>query len=134
MQCVPTERDAYDRLLAHCSVNGIDLSTWSAASGWSWAFVRYSDRLLPEEQAARAQKLRTWAANDVQAPWENRQSRWGVAAQTASDGCPVKGNISPSGEKIYHVAWNGQFYDRTKIGTGKGERWFCSEAEAIAAG
>jgi len=33
--CVSTERDAYDRLLAHCSVNGMDLSAWSAASGWS---------------------------------------------------------------------------------------------------
>jgi len=89
---------------------------------------------VPEEQAARAKRLGIWAAKDVQAPWEYRQSRWDVAAQTAPDGCPIKGNISRSGEKIYHVPWNGQFYDRTKIDTSKGERWFCSEADAIAAG
>ncbi len=32
------------------------------------------------------------------------------------------------------VAPGGQYYDRTKIDPSKGERWFCSEAEAIAAG
>jgi hypothetical protein len=27
-----------------------------------------------------------------------------------------------------------QHYDRTKISPAKGERWFCTEAEAVAAG
>ena len=50
------------------------------------------------------------------------------------DDCRIKGNISTqSGERIYHVP-GGQFYDRTGITTSKGERWFCSEAEARAAG
>jgi hypothetical protein len=49
-------------------------------------------------------------------------------------GCSIKGNISyNSGEKIYHVV--GQtFYDDTIISPDKGERWFCSEEEAVAAG
>lgn len=46
--------------------------------------------------------------------------------------CLIKGNIS-SGGKIYHMP-GGQFYDRTVIDTSKGEKWFCSEAEAQAAG
>lgn len=38
-----------------------------------------------------------------------------------------------SGERIYHVP--GQpYYDETRIDTAKGERWFCSEAQARAAG
>ena len=46
----------------------------------------------------------------------------------------IKGNISLStGEKIYHVP-GGEFYDRTVIDEAKGERWFCTEAEAVAAG
>ena len=44
----------------------------------------------------------------------------------------IKGNISGNG-RIYHMP--GQYdYARTRINTGKGERWFCSEAEARAAG
>ena len=46
----------------------------------------------------------------------------------------IKGNIAfESGEKIYHV--KGQtYYDDTKIDLEYGERWFCSEQEAISAG
>ena len=46
----------------------------------------------------------------------------------------IKGNISSSsGEKIYHVPGQ-QDYDDTVITESKGERWFCTEADAVAAG
>lgn len=49
-------------------------------------------------------------------------------------GCDIKGNISyNTGESIYHTP-GGDFYDRTQINLSKGERWFCSEEEAEAAG
>jgi hypothetical protein len=49
-------------------------------------------------------------------------------------GCDIKGNISfDSGEKIYHVP-GGEFYSSTTISPEYGERWFCTEAEAIANG
>lgn len=48
--------------------------------------------------------------------------------------CVIKGNISTkTGEKIYHVPGQ-QYYNSTKIDTSKGERWFCSEADAVRAG
>ena len=48
--------------------------------------------------------------------------------------CAIKGNIRfQSGEKIYHVP-GGEFYRATIISEKKGERWFCTEAEALAAG
>jgi len=47
--------------------------------------------------------------------------------------CNIKGNISSSGEKIYHTP-SSPWYSRTKISTSKGERWFCSEDEARRAG
>jgi len=47
--------------------------------------------------------------------------------------CIIKGNISDRGERIYHMP-GGEFYDRTRISLAKGERWFCSEADARAAG
>lgn len=51
----------------------------------------------------------------------------------ASGACVIKGNISSEGEKIYHVP-GGTFYDETQISISKGERWFCSESEALNAG
>ena len=47
-------------------------------------------------------------------------------------GCDIKGNIG-NGERIYHLP-GGSHYGRTKIDADKGERWFCSEAEAEQAG
>ena len=49
-------------------------------------------------------------------------------------GCDIKGNISiNTGERIYHVPGQ-KYYDATVISPQYGERWFCSEAEARAAG
>jgi hypothetical protein len=49
-------------------------------------------------------------------------------------GCVIKGNISiNTGERIFHVPGQ-SYYDETIITPAKGERWFCTEAEARAAG
>jgi endonuclease YncB( thermonuclease family) len=47
--------------------------------------------------------------------------------------CRIKGNINGKGEKIYHVPGDVN-YEETRIDTGRGERWFCTEEEARAAG
>lgn len=48
--------------------------------------------------------------------------------------CKIKGNINvTTGERIYHVP-GGEYYNVTKINLVNGERWFCTEAEARAAG
>ncbi|NEQ97625.1 MAG: cold shock domain-containing protein [Cyanothece sp. SIO2G6] len=48
--------------------------------------------------------------------------------------CRIKGNISiSSGKKWYHMPGM-EDYANTVIDSSKGERWFCSEQEAIAAG
>lgn len=47
--------------------------------------------------------------------------------------CAIKGNISGKGDKIYHLPGT-RDYDRTVITTSSGERMFCSEDEAKAAG
>ena len=53
--------------------------------------------------------------------------------QSSSGSCNIRGNISASGERIYHLPSN-RYYDATRIDESHGERWFCSEAEALAAG
>jgi micrococcal nuclease len=45
----------------------------------------------------------------------------------------IKGNISSSDAKIYHVPGQDS-YDETGITESRGERWFCTEQEAVDAG
>ena len=53
---------------------------------------------------------------------------------TRHEECLIKGNVSyGTGEKIYHMPGQ-KYYDETKINTQYGERWFCSEEDAKAAG
>ncbi len=48
--------------------------------------------------------------------------------------CNIKGNISiNTGNKVYHLPGM-EDYESTIIDTTKGERWFCTESEAIASG
>ena len=44
-------------------------------------------------------------------------------------GCDIKGNLSPTGEKIYHVS-STLWYERVIVNPARGERYFCTEAEA----
>lgn len=56
------------------------------------------------------------------------------ALQDSPTSCLIKGNISfDTGEKIYHLPGQ-KYYDSTTINPAYGERWFCTEAEAQAAG
>lgn len=60
--------------------------------------------------------------------------RSGLAAWGAMPGCKIKGNVSfHSRERIYHVPGQ-KDYAATVINRKYGERWFCTEAEARAAG
>ena len=52
-------------------------------------------------------------------------------SNTSSQKCNIKGNISE--DKIYHLP-GCVSYEKTTIDESKGERWFCSEKEAVAAG
>jgi hypothetical protein len=49
------------------------------------------------------------------------------------DDCRIKGEIGDAGERIYHLPGDSR-YERTDIDPDEGERWFCTEAEAQAAG
>ena len=55
-----------------------------------------------------------------------------VEGEAGTGGCKIKGNVSKAG-RIYHVSGSPS-YANTKIDESKGERWFCSEEQARAAG
>lgn len=57
-----------------------------------------------------------------------------LKAMLPGSGCRIKGNVSiETGTRIYHVPGQ-KYYDSTIVRPQYGERWFCSEAEARAAG
>jgi hypothetical protein len=101
--------------------------------GWALAFVRYSTRYQAAEAQARASRLGIWQTS-FEPPWDYRAGRWRTDTASAPDACPIKGNISAKGERIYHTPWGSRSYAKTVIDTSKGERWFCSEREALDAG
>ena len=132
VHCRGTERDAYDRLLATCRVGDLELNAEMVSSGHAWAFARYSSVYVGLEQQARSAQRGLWNGAP-EAPWTFREKRWAVEQQASQNGCPIKGNITRNGERIYHVPWS-PWYAKTTVDERQGERWFCSEEEAFRAG
>ena len=66
-------------------------------------------------------------------PWEWRRSK-NLSSDThnQSDRCQIEGNISKSETIISYLDWSR--YEKTNINTDKGDRWFCANKEAQAAG
>jgi endonuclease YncB( thermonuclease family) len=60
VECEVHAVDDYERRLASCSHAGEDLSTWLVSEGLALAFRRFSERLVPEENAARAAGRGLW--------------------------------------------------------------------------
>ncbi len=83
------------------------------------------------ESKAREAKAGIWHGEVVR-PSEYRSQKWEAAKRESPEGCPIKGNVS-RGQRIYVLPW-ARNYKRVKISSRRGERWFCSEEEALVAG
>lgn len=129
--CTAQEQDRYGRLVATCIARGMDLGAEMVRHGAARAFVRYSSRYVPQEKEAIFAARGLWQGDNA-APWDHRAGTGQATPAAAPSGCTIKGNIS-SGGRIFHVQGQ-ENYARTRINTAKGERWFCSPAEARAAG
>lgn len=128
--CAARERDRYGRIVATCTVEGQDMGAVLVSQGLARAYLRYSDRYAGIEKEA-AVTGRGIFGSDMAAP-EAHRAQGRAAAPAPGGACVIKGNISDNG-RIYHLPGQ-EHYDRTRIDTSRGERWFCSEAEAVAAG
>ena len=135
--CEERDRDRYGRTVAVFRDGGEDVNAWMVSQGWALAYRRYSRDYVGEETAARDARRGVWRGDFVP-PWDWRRGERlagsrPVPKSAAGAGCRIKGNIGRNGTRIYHVP-GGQFYEPTRIDTSRGERWFCTEAEARAAG
>ena len=131
VECKAQALDKYGRVLAICHAGGLDLNAEMVKRGYAWAFVKYSNLYVAEEAAARQIKVGIWQGAAVPA-WDYRAGRWATAVPQAPEGCAIKGNVSRSG-LIYHMPWS-PWYQKVAMSPDRGTRWFCTEADATAAG
>lgn len=144
-RCTATDTDRYGRVVAKCSANGRDIGETLVSEGLAFAYRDYGmDYDLTEKGAAVTARglhgtgvMSPAAFRSAQrdaAQTDQRQAARNTVPEAINPACVIKGNISRNGEsRIYHLPGQ-RHYDDTRISEHNGERWFCSEAEARAAG
>ncbi|WP_315803017.1 thermonuclease family protein [Bradyrhizobium sp. SZCCHNS3002] len=153
-KCELSGVDLYGRSLGACTVDGENVSRWLVRNGWALSFRRYSLDYVPDEDFAREHRHGVWSGAFI-APWDWRHrnsstvilgavavpahAHFALVAHASQDQAPpaptclIKGNLSSVPQCIYHVP-GGRFYDRLSMQPSSSRRWFCTEAEAQAAG
>ncbi|KAG2430777.1 hypothetical protein HYH02_013616 [Chlamydomonas schloesseri] len=154
--CEVKDKDQYGRNVSVCRLGSEDLNGWLVSNGYAVSYRQYSKDYIPAEDAAHAAHKGIWAGEfQVPSEWrkQNKRGESGpvqpsvaftpnptAAQKSGGDPTPncatgpaIKGNISSSGEKIYHVP-GGKYYDSVRIDLKDGERFFCTESEATGAG
>ena len=131
-RCETVDTDRYGRTVATCAVARQDVGRMLVSEGLAFAYRKYSMVYDLDEKRAVISG-RGLHAHRFDRPVDYRRAE--RAAQTAppDPACPIKGNISRSGTRIHHLPGQAD-YPRTVIRPEQGERWFCSEAGARAAG
>ncbi len=126
-----SETDKYSRLLRYVYVDDALINDYLVRQGFAYASafppdVKYQDQFQNAQREAQQENRGLWSS------CESGSS--GITDQNATaENCQIKGNISSTGEKIYHVPGQ-RYYNQTVVDESKGERWFCSEDDAQQAG
>lgn len=132
ISCTLTHRTDADRL-AHgdCRKGETDLAAALVRDGHVFAETGFFARHASLESEARENRRGLWSG-EAQRPETFRATAWQAALEKAPKACPIKGRIA-SRDKFYVMPWM-KGYDNVSIRTSRGERWFCSEEEALEAG
>ncbi|MBU2285148.1 MAG: thermonuclease family protein [Gammaproteobacteria bacterium] len=143
LTCQPRDTDTYGRMVAICQTSGVDIGAALVEAGWATAFRRYGNDYVAAELRARARRTGIWQW-DFQMPEDYRAMQQAELQPRATQASPrravpgrryegngqclIKGNHSRRGDWIYHLPGM-PYYDATRA-----EAYFCTEAEARAAG
>ena len=133
--CQERDKDRYGRIIAVCKIagpQGFDVNASMVSKGWALAYRRFSTDYINDELEAQSSRKGIWKGAFTR-PWSWRKGARLLFNDKQRRACLIKGNIGRQGTRIYHLP-RGHYYARTKIDPGKGERWFCTEAEAQTAG
>lgn len=133
-----SETDKYGRLLRYVYLDSVFVNQYLVAEGFAKASsyppdVKYQEIFRAAEKSARESSKGLWGScgsSNVQGAVTDTNNQ---TSSINSETCTIKGNISSSKEKIYHLPGQ-KYYDKTVIDESKGERWFCTETDAQKSG
>jgi endonuclease YncB( thermonuclease family) len=139
--CEKQDQDMkHGRPVAICYADGVDVGAEMVERGLAVAYRKYSDKYVPQEERARAAKRGLWAGT-FEWPWDYRARKRLPTVLSLPASCPpptndpacrIKGNISKAG-RIYHMPGS-RDYEKVSIKPSRGERYFCTEEEAVRCG
>jgi len=137
VDCRERDRDQYGRSVAQCRAGGVDLGEAMVRAGWAVEYRVFSRGTYAAAEAqAKAARRGLWAGTFEPPSAYRAEARTEVVrapSPVPRGACVIKGNVNAQGRRIFHQPGQ-RDYAATVIDTARGERWFCSTAEAQAAG
>ena len=70
--CKSSNKDRYNRFIAECFKDKININRWMVSSGYAVAYRKYSKKFVSQENLAKKQKLGLWSGK-FEMPWEWRK-------------------------------------------------------------
>ena len=74
VSCIRESTDQYGRTLAECFVGKESLSSYLVREGYAFAYRKYSDKFIPDEEYAQNKGNGMWSM-DFMFPWDFRKSQ-----------------------------------------------------------
>ena len=130
--CAVSGSDGAGPALGQCSIGDKDVGAELVRQGFVFADGSMLARYSGQEREARSAKAGLWAGGETERPAAYRAKLWDEAKRRAPEGCPIKGQVAGA-TRVYVLPWAPD-YDRVRVQKARGERWFCSEQEAVSAG
>lgn len=114
------------------SGKGADIAEALVKAGFAFSQGSFMASYGGAESSAKESKAGIWSSAEPERPAQWRDRLWAEAKRRAPDGCPIKGSVRGR-QRVYLLPWDAN-YARVRIRTRRGERWFCTQDEAEAAG
>ena len=73
VKCISEGKDQYKRTLAECFIKDESLSSYLVKSGYAFAYRKYSNKFIKDEDYARGKKIGMWSMK-FQYPWDYRKN------------------------------------------------------------
>mgnify|MGYP001250891331 CR=1 FL=1 len=70
--CKSLNKDRYNRLIAECYKDKININRWMVQNGYAVAYKKYSKKFIAQENLAKREKLGLWVGT-FEMPWEWRK-------------------------------------------------------------
>ena len=72
IMCKSTNKDRYNRFIAECYKDKININKWMVSNGYAVAYKKYSKKFVTQENIAKKEKLGLWGGT-FEMPWEWRK-------------------------------------------------------------